>query len=131
MNTSVVNGLENQLENAKTLLERRNMALKLSSNREFRKLVLEGFCEKECARLVCESADPALGLQERADALAMAQAGGHLRRYLSACFQMGAVAERDIPEIEDALAQARAEADGTGDEDDDMAPANDSGGLVG
>lgn len=129
MNTSVVNGLENQLEDAKGLVERRNMALKLSSNREFRKLVLEGFCEKECARLVSQSADPAMGLQERADALAMAQAGGHLRRYLSACFQMGAVAERDIIDLENALAEARAEADGEIEIADDQDDHQSVGGL--
>jgi hypothetical protein len=111
MNTSAIEGLEDQLKNAKELVERRQMALKLASNREFKKLILEGFCEKDAARLVGESADPALPEKERADALAMAQAGGHLKRFLSAVFQMGYVSERDIPEIEQALEDARLEGD--------------------
>lgn len=112
MNTNNVQALEGQLATTKELIERRNLALRLSNNRDFRKLILDDFCLKEAARLVAESADPALNERERADALAMAQAGGHLRRFLSATFQMGAVAERDISEIEEALAEARAEEDG-------------------
>jgi hypothetical protein len=115
MNTSVVNGLENQLKDAKDLIDRRNMALKLASNREFRKLVLEGFCEKDAARLVSEAGDPALTPQQRADAFEMAKAGGHLKRYLSACFQMGAAAERDLEELEATLAEARVEEDAEAD----------------
>lgn len=111
MNTNDVQALEGQLARTKELIDRRNLALRLSSNRDFRKLILDEFCVKEAARLVGESADPALDPRERADALAMAQSAGHLKRFLSATFQMGAVAERDISEIEEALAEARAEED--------------------
>lgn len=111
MNTNSVQALEGQLERNKELIDRRNLALRLSNNRDFKKLIIDDFCLKEAARLVGESADPALDQQQRMDALSMAQAGGHLRRFLSMAFQMGAVAERDISEIEEALAEARAEED--------------------
>lgn len=111
MNTNVIAGLEQQHEQAKELINRRNMALKLASNREFRLLILEGFVEKDAARLVAEAGDPALTPQQRADAFEMAKAGGHLKRYLSAAFQMGAVAERDMVDLEQALAEARADDD--------------------
>jgi hypothetical protein len=111
MNTSVVQGLESQLETAKELIDRRNLALRLSNNRDFKKLILEDFCVKEAARLVSESGDPVLDPQQRADALAMAQAAGHLRRFLSMTFQMGASAAGDIEDLEEALAEARAESD--------------------
>lgn len=110
-NLNHVQGLESQLERNRELIERRNLAIKLSSNRDFRRLILEDFCVKEAARLVGESADPVLDPKQRADALAMAQAGGHLRRFLSMMIQMGAVAERDMPDLEEALSEARAEAD--------------------
>jgi precorrin-6B methylase 1 len=126
MNTSVVAGLEQQLDDAKSLIERRNLALKLSSNREFRKLVLEGFCEKDCARFAAEAGDPALDVQQRADAMEMAKAGGHLKRYLSAAFMMGAAAERDVAELEEALAEARAEEDVETSNDDN----SDNGGEL-
>lgn len=104
-----IEGLEQQLADAKHLLEQRRLAQKLADNFEFRTLILDQFCTKEAARLVHMSADPAMSAEQRADALAMAQAGGHLRRYLSMAIQMANVAERDIPNIEQAIAEARSE----------------------
>jgi hypothetical protein len=104
-----VQQLERQLKDAKHLVEQKRLALKLADNREFRALILDEFCTKECARYAQSSADPALGANERADALAMAQAAGHLRRFLSVKIQMGSVAERDIEAVEEALVAARQE----------------------
>jgi hypothetical protein len=101
--------LEQHMENAKLLVDRRNMALRLANNPDFKKLILDGFCLHEAARYAQASADPALKVEERADALAMAQASGHLKRFLSVTVQMGAHSEHDMPNIEAALAEARAE----------------------
>jgi hypothetical protein len=106
---SEVHQLEKQLSDSKKLVADKAMALKLSENREFRKLILDEFCVQECARYAQTSADPALPANERADALALAQAAGHLRRWLSVKVQMGNVAERDITELEAALEEARQE----------------------
>lgn len=103
-----LSALETQRENENQLIEARRMALRLADNYEFRKLILEGFCEKEAARYVQASADPALKPEERADALAMAQASGHLKRYLSIIVQMGAHAERTRPELDAAIEDERA-----------------------
>ncbi len=108
-----VKGLEQQLMDTKELIERRNLAIKLSSNRDFRKLILEDFCVTEAARLVGQSADPSLDPVQRVDALNMAQAAGHLKRYLSMMILMGNTAERSLTDLEDALADARAEEDNT------------------
>lgn len=108
---SDVVALEQQLSNAKQLVETRRMALKLSNNHEFRKLILEEFCTNEAARMVQNSGNPALKAEERADSLAMAQASGHLKRWLSAQVQMGAHAEREIANLEAELEIARAEED--------------------
>lgn len=129
MNTSIVQGLEQQLEDAKALITRRNMALKLAGNHEFRALILEGFCMRDCARFAQESADPALPPESRADALAMAQAGGHLKRYLSAAFQMGAGAESSLGDLELNLEEARfEEAAAEGNSDDDVNLADETHG---
>jgi hypothetical protein len=106
---SEVAQLEQYRENAKELLDRRHMAQRLALNPDFKKLILDEFCLREAARYVQSSADPALPANERADALAMAQASGHLKRFLSVTIQMGAHAEREMPEIDAALAEARAE----------------------
>lgn len=106
-----VEALEKQLEDAAFFIKRRDMALKLSENHEFRKLILEEFCVNECARYARESANPILKPEERADALAMAQAAGHLKRFLSVIVQMGDAAIRERQAIDEALVEARAEED--------------------
>lgn len=106
-----VKGLEQQLKDNKDLVARRDLALRLSQNSDFRKLILEDFCVTDTARLVGQSADPALDALQRADALNMAQASGHLKRYLSMMVTMGNTAARDIPAVEEALVDARNEED--------------------
>jgi len=104
---SDIQDLEQGIKDAEELIGRRQMALKLSENREFRKLILEDFVVTEAARLVQLSADPALNVQQRADALSMAQATGHLKRYLSMMIQMGYQAERELPQMQNALDELR------------------------
>jgi hypothetical protein len=106
---SEVNQLEDQLAQVKELVERREKALRLSQNPDFKDLILDQFCLKECARYVQVSADPNLDDRQRDDALRTAQAAGHLKRYLSVVVQMGNAASGDIVELEQALSEARAE----------------------
>lgn len=106
---SEVYALEKQREDAKELLARRELALKLSRNPEFKQLILQEFCINECARYAQSSGDPALNAEQRADALALAQSAGHLRRWLSVIVTMGNNAERAMPELDDAIEQARQE----------------------
>jgi len=104
-----IDALEDQLKDAKTLVKRRDAAVRLASNRDFKSLILDEFCVQECARYAQNSANPALNASDRADSLAIAQAAGHLRRYLSVVVQMGAVAEKEIGQIEEAIDEARSE----------------------
>jgi hypothetical protein len=92
--------LERQIEANKAQVRRGELVMKLSNISEFKELIMEEFMTAEVIRNVGLSADPALPKEQRADALAMAQAGGHLKRYLSAQVQMGRVAEREIPDLE-------------------------------
>lgn len=104
-----VHELEKQKKDLEKALEERELALKLYKNPEFKKLILDTFCTKECARYAQESADPALSPEQRADALAMAQAAGHLRRFLSVKVTLGNQAERLMPELDLNLVEARQE----------------------
>lgn len=106
---SDIHDLEREIAGAKELVERRQTALKLAANPEFKKLFLEDYFVTEAARLVQLSADPVLNPEQRADALAMAQATGHCKRYLSMMVQMGAHAENGIGDMEEALEEARRE----------------------
>lgn len=103
--------LEHQRDNARQLIERRDLALRLHKNPDFKKLILEEFCVNECARYAQASADPALKPDARADSLAIAQAAGHLRRFLSVIVQMGNQAEGQMTELNEAIEASRQEDD--------------------
>lgn len=107
--TGTIEELEAHIKQLQKRVDLRDMALKLESNRDFKKLILEDFCVAECARYAQASADPQLNADQRADALALAQASGHLRRYLSVIVQMGNRAAADIVEAQEAIAEARRE----------------------
>jgi hypothetical protein len=100
--------LEQQHADYKTVIARRQMAMRLANNRDFKKLILEDFCVTECARFAQISGDFNMPKDNRDDALATAQAAGHLKRYLQAVTQMGAMAERDLGALEEELDSARA-----------------------
>ena len=111
MSEVTVEQLESQRDAMKKAVDMRQAVQRLSKNADFRKVITDQFMEKECARYVHASADPALPEKNRADALAIAQASGHLKRYLSVIIQMGNAAENEILSIDDALNDARAESD--------------------
>lgn len=108
---SDIHDLEQGIQDAEELVARRDQAIKLSKNTEFRALFMDQYFVTEAARLVQLSADPALTVEQRADALDMAQATGHAKRYLSMAIQMGAVAERELPDMRAALEELRANPD--------------------
>jgi hypothetical protein len=102
---------EQQLSDAKSLVERRDMALKLRNNREFKKLILDDYLVQEAARLVTAAGDPLLDEKKQRDCMEMAKGAGHLKRYLQVIITMGDTAADDIPQIEENLAELRAEND--------------------
>jgi len=106
---SDVKALEEQLANAKLLSSKRQKLEKLLANPEFKELIIKDFSTDECARYAQASADPMLDATQRADALGIAQAAGHLKRWIAVILQQGYVAERDMDEVEDALIAARIE----------------------
>ena len=101
--------LELQQKHARKAIERREAVDRLMKNKDFKELILDGFCRDECARYVQESADPLLEPNQREDALNMAQASGHLRRFLGLIYTMGNQAEGSLVSLEEELEVARAE----------------------
>lgn len=88
----------------KILVQAREDALALATNPVFKRLILDGFCTVECARYVQESCDPLLTAAQRADALAMAQSSGNLKRFLSLCIQIGNTAANNIQQADAEIA---------------------------
>lgn len=112
---SDVTQIEQQIEAAKPLIAQRDKALRLTNNRDFRDIILDGFCVQECARYAQLSGDPSLSPADQANALAMAQAAGHIRRYLQVICRMGDTAEHEIKVANEMLDEIRALDDGEGD----------------
>lgn len=107
-NTVTIEALERQIEDLKKNVERREMAMRLATNPDFKKLILDGFCQVEAAAYVHSSADPSLGDRERADALAIAQASGHFKRWMQVQMQMGYQAQLTIRDCEEQIDEMRA-----------------------
>ena len=89
-------------------VDRLRRAERLSRNPDFKKLILDEFCVQECARYAQNSANPGLDAEARADCLGIAQASGHLRRWLQVICQMGTHAQNEITEIDEVLEEMRA-----------------------
>ena len=99
-----VENLRQYQADQKTLVEARDISIRLHSNPDFKKLIVDGFMTHECARYVQESCDPMLSAAQRADALAMAQAAGNLKRFMSLCIQIGNTAANNVQQADDQIA---------------------------
>ena len=106
---SDLNKLQNQHEQAKALIERRDVILRLSENPDFKTVIREGFMVEDCARYVRESINPGLSAEDRASALGFAQAAGYLKQFLNVAVMQGNTAENEIRQIEEAMDEVRAE----------------------
>ena len=102
-------GLEHRIEAAKGAIAHGEDIRKLMGNKLFRDVILKQFCVEHCARYVQESGDPLLSVENRADALAMAQAAGHLRRWLDIGIRMADSEAGLLPQIQEELDAVRAE----------------------
>lgn len=101
--------LEARKEELKQLAELSAVHERLVQNPDFRELILNRFMKLDCARYAQESADPLLTPAQRADALAMAQAAGHLKRYLHITHLLSTSVMNDVNDIDDEIQRMRAE----------------------
>ena len=109
MSEVTITQLEDRREELVKLADRAESLDRLAKNKDFKKIILEDFMVNDCSRYAQESADPLLEPHHRADALAMAQAAGHLKRYLQINRQMSRKASMDIVSIDEAIEEMRAE----------------------
>ena len=108
---SDIQALQNEIEGAKAVVQRRDLALKLSENREFRVLFTEEYFGSEIARLMVMSVDSNVDAETRADCVKMAEAAARTKQYLSMVIQAGAHYERTLPEMEATLQEMLVERD--------------------
>lgn len=105
---SEVNELEISIAEAKKMVDRKDQALKLASNREFRKLILEGYFKEEAARLVEVSALPHFE-DKRDEIFGEIKGISYFQQYLRNIVRAGEVAERDIRDQSEELDMLRSE----------------------
>lgn len=103
---SEVDDLIKQKEDALYYKDLRDCALRLYQNPDWKKLILDEFLLKECARYAQQSAHPNLDAVGRADALLIAQSAGAFKRFLSAVIQKGNHGEGQLHAIEMAIVDA-------------------------
>lgn len=106
-NAQDIRQIEITVEELKKLVDRKTLLQKLESNREFRKIILDGYFKDEAARLVAISADPAHekswdSIRKEIEAISC------LRQYLRNIHTIGGVAERELAENTEALEELRA-----------------------
>lgn len=114
--------LERQLDDAISARRTLEQLRRLFGNRDFKELILNQFIEKEAARQVRLSVS-LQNVQQRADAIASAQAAGHLLSWLNSVEQEAIQKVNDIGSLEADLVHLRAQAEnGTALEADAEAP---------
>lgn len=107
MSDVTVAQLENQKSGMELTIRVRDAAHRLQQNADWKLVIGEGFMLYEAARYAQESGDPALSVENRADSLALAQASGHLKRYLNAIRNIGNKAEYDMADLDAQLVIAQ------------------------
>lgn len=101
---SDIEQIEISMEQTKELIRRKEMAMKLSSNREFKKLILEGYFQDEAARLVSISASPNM-TEHRDEIFESITAISHFRQYMQNIVRMGETAEYELAEQRETLTE--------------------------
>lgn len=104
---SEIQALERQKREMQEHVALRDKVLKLSANPEFRDVIEHDYMLMEATRNIRIGSDPALDKDMRKDAVDMALATGHLKRYLSAKIQIGNQAENTIIHIDQELEELR------------------------
>lgn len=106
---SEIEQVELSIAEAKKAVEKAKIARRLSTNPDFKKLILDGYFVEEAARLALLSGDPALPEEYRGHVMRDLHGPGALKRYLSTMVQMGDIAEKEIEEHQETLEELRDE----------------------
>lgn len=82
-------GVDRQIRNLEAVARRREQVLRLLANRDFQDFIMKFFIVEEAARYVQLSQQPGMSKEDRQNALDMALATGHLKRFLDVTQRMG------------------------------------------
>lgn len=108
---SDISQLEISIEQARNMVALRDAVVKLSTNREFKKVFIEDYFKAEAIRLVDLSADPIITEDQKADVLVSMHGISVLKQYLRRLTQMGDIAEQEIKDAREEIDHIREEED--------------------
>jgi hypothetical protein len=100
---SKVEEIELTIEQAKAIVKKGDQLNKLTSNREFKALVLEGYFQEEAARLAGLSGDDSLNAEQKNNVIEKIKAISHARQYFQTIQIMAFNAEREIEEAQNEI----------------------------
>ena len=100
--------IENQITQIEALVETRARIQRLTQNSDFKELINKRYLVEEAAAFAASAGDPALTKDQRDEALTMALAPGHLKRWLSVQITMANTAEDQLPQLKHARDVLRA-----------------------
>lgn len=109
MSQSVIEQVEISIAEAKKLVERGAMVKRLSTNPDFKALVMDGYFVDEAARLAHLSSDPGLPENIRECVVRDLAGPGGFKRYLTTIARMADAAENEIEESRETLEELREE----------------------
>jgi len=94
--------VELSIENAKRNITRMDTLQKLTNNKEFNTIVVEGYFKDEASRLVLLKADPSLqGDVEQKSIKNQINAIGYVRQYFNTVMQIGIMSSKAINDDEE------------------------------
>ena len=97
MHEELIEQVEVSIETVKEVIAMRDSLIKLSKNREFKKIIETGYFTNEAARVVMGKASPEMQTPERQAAMdKQITAIGGLQQYFGMIMAMGNQAERDL-----------------------------------
>lgn len=97
-NTSDAQRIEAEQKVLKSLVDRHDALERLAKNRDFKKVILDGFLVDDAARNVKNSINIRMTAEHREAALHLAQAAGHLENYLESIAIAATTARKKLEE---------------------------------
>lgn len=106
MSSNEIRQVEQNLSQAKKLVAIGEALQRLYSNRDFKKVIIEGFFEQEAIRLVHLKSDPAMSSnQHQENILKQMDAIGNLNQYFMTITKLASIASKTVDEDENTLAE--------------------------
>lgn len=98
---NTLQAIDKQIDQAKELVEFGKAMERLRSNREFKKVIIEGYLSDEAVRLVHLKADPGMQrLESQAAIIKQMDAIGSFASYMNTVMQQASLAEKAVETAE-------------------------------